>query len=271
MHLGKTHRETNLLINRRLLLAKKISMARTRPTLLQSIELILQNLNESFYIGWPLLLPPVFVIIMVLVRIPALPALLIGAIVGGVFALLFQSAPLSDIISAAHYGYVSETGFEAVDALLSRGGLESMMSTVALIIFALSFGGAMEKTGMLAVIAKAILKRAHHSGSIVASTVISCIFLNTIAGDQYLAIIVPGRMYRDAYRQAGLAPRNLSRALEDGGTLTSALIPWNSGGAYMWATLGVFPLAYLPFAFLNILNPVISIIYGFTGFTMKRL
>ena len=171
---------------------------------------------------------------------------------------------------AAQSGYVSQSGVTSVDSLLSRGGLESMLSTVALIICALAFGGVMETTGMLAVIAGAILKLAKRTGSLVMSTVLTAMGMNIIAPDQYLAIVVPGRMYRDAYKRAGLKAKNLSRALEDGGTLSSALIPWNTCGAYMWATLGVYPFAYLPFAFLNLLNPAISILWGFTGVTMER-
>ncbi|MBN1466458.1 Na+/H+ antiporter NhaC, partial [candidate division KSB1 bacterium] len=150
------------------------------------------------------------------------------------------------------------------------GGMESMLSTVALIMCALAFGGVMETTGMLSAIARAILQRAKRQGSLVASTVLTCIGMNIIAPDQYLAIVVPGRMYREAYQGAGLKMKNLSRALEDGGTLSSALVPWNTCGAYMWATLGVHPFAYLPFAFLNLLNPMISILLGYTGWTMEK-
>jgi len=234
------------------------------------IDAILSSLQSSFHIHPILLLPALLVIAMVVLRIPALPALLGGAFLGGVFATAFQHIPLGDVLAAAQSGFVSETGIASVDALLSRGGLESMMSTVALILTALSFGGIMEHTGMLSVIAEAILKLAKGTGTLVLSTVLTAIGMNIIAPDQYLAIVVPGRMYREAYRKADLKSKNLSRALEDGGTLSSALIPWNTCGGYMWATLGVYPFAYLPFAFLNLLNPVVSIILGFTGLTMEK-
>jgi NhaC family Na+:H+ antiporter len=133
---------------------------------------------------------------------------------------------------------------------------------------ALSFGGVMEKTGMLSVIANAILRLAHRTGTLILSTILTCIFMNIAAPDQFLAIVVPGRMYREAFQRAKLAPQNLSRCLEDAGTLTSSLVPWNTCGAYFWATLGVHPFAYLPFAFLNLINPLVSIFYGFTGFTL---
>lgn len=236
----------------------------------ENIDLILNTLHSNFNTSPFMLLPVALVIVMVVFRIPALPALLGNAILGGIFALLFQHTDPGAVLNAAQNGYVSETGVAAVDALLSRGGMQSMMSTVALIICALSFGGVMEQTGMLNVIGEAVLKRAKSTGSLVAATIFTAIGMNIIAPDQYLSIVVPGRMYREAYKKAKLKPKNLSRVLEDGGTLSSSLIPWNTGGAYMWATLGVYPFAYLPFAFLNLINPVISILLGYTGWTMER-
>ena len=236
----------------------------------EAIDEILTTINAHFTIHPMLLLPAVLVIFMVIFRVPALPALLGGALLGGLFAIFFQKTGVGDVMQAAQSGYISNTGVASVDTLLSRGGMDSMLSTVALIMCALAFGGVLEKTGMLATIAGAILRLARGTGGLVASTVLTCIAMNIIAPDQYLAIIVPGRMYRDAYESARLKPKNLSRALEDGGTLSSALVPWNTGGAYMWATLGVYPLAYLPFAFLNLLNPLISITLGYIGWTMER-
>ena len=237
----------------------------------QGVETILSTLKSNFFIHPALLLPPFFVIVMVVKKIPPLPALLGGTILGGVFALLTQSRSLKEVIQAAQSGYVSETGVNMVDDLLTRGGLESMMQTVALIICALSFGGIMERTGMLEVIAKSFLKRVRRTGSLVATTIFSCIAMNAIASDQYIAIVVPGRMYKNAFDAQKLHPKNLSRCLEDSGTLSSPLIPWNSCGAFMGATLGVNPLLYLPYAFLNLTNPLVSIFYGYTGITMEKI
>ncbi|OPJ54700.1 Na+/H+ antiporter NhaC [Alkalithermobacter paradoxus] len=236
-----------------------------------SINEILNALSSNFYISPLLFIPPILVIVIVILKVPALPGLIIGAITGGVFAFLFQGSSLGEIIDAAHYGFVSETGIQAVDDLLSRGGLDGMMWTVSLILCALTLGGILEKTGMLEVIAESILKLAKGTGSLVLVTLCSCIFVNLVTGEQYLAIVIPGRMYKDAYAKKGLHPKNLSRALEDSGTLTSALIPWNTCGAYMFATLGISPFAYLPFAFLNLINPLVSAFYGFTGITMEKL
>ena len=145
-----------------------------------------------------------------------------------------------------------------------------MMWTVSLILCAMAFGGMLEGTGMLAVISNAVLAFATNTGRLVASTVATCIGMNVLAPDQYLSVIVPGRMYKDAFDQSGLEAKNLSRCLEDAGTLTSPLVPWNTCGATMMAALMVNPIAYLPFAFLNLINPILSIIYGFTGWTMVK-
>jgi NhaC family Na+:H+ antiporter len=237
----------------------------------KNIEAILSTIKSNFFIHPILLLPPLLVIVMVIKKIPPLPALLGGTMLGGIFGMLTQSRSLADVISAAQSGYVSTTGVATVDELLTRGGLESMMYTVALIICALSFGGIMEKTGMLTVIARSLLKRVKRTGSLVATTIFSCIGMNAIASDQYIAIVIPGRMYKSEYDARKLHPKNLSRALEDSGTLSSPLIPWNSCGAFMHATLGVNPLLYLPYAFLNLMNPAVSLFYGYTGITMEKV
>jgi NhaC family Na+:H+ antiporter len=236
------------------------------------IELIRNSLASNFNTLTPILfIAPIGVIAMVVLKVPAIPGLIAGALLGAVFAGVFQGASLGDIINAAHYGYVSETGVAAVDDLLSRGGLDSMMWTVSLILCALSLGGILEATGMLEAIAASILKFAKGTFGLVAATLFSCTLTNIVTGDQYLSIVLPGRMYKDEFRKRGLHPKNLSRCLEDSGTLTSPLIPWNTCGAYMFATLGVSPLAYLPYAFLNLINPLISLLYGATGITMEKL
>jgi len=237
----------------------------------QNIETMLSTMREHFLIHPILLLPPLLVIVMVVMRIPPLPALLGGTALGGFFAVTAQSRSLAEVLSAAQLGHISETGVAMVDDLLTRGGLMSMMETVALIICALSFGGIMERTGMLRVLAGSLLKYVRRTGTLIATTIFSCIGMNIIAADQYISIVVPGRMFKSAFDAKGLHPKNLSRVLEDSGTLTSPLIPWNSCGAFMGATLGVSPLVYLPYAFLNLIVPVVSVFYGYTGITIEKL
>jgi len=236
-----------------------------------NIDIMLSTLKDNFTIHPLLLAPPIFVILMVVKKIPALPALFSGSILGGLIAGFIQSTPLPDIITAAYSGVVSHSGNAMVDDLLSRGGLLSMMQTITLVMCALSLGGIMEETGMLGTLANAMLKRVKRTGGLIATTIFSCIGMNAFASDQYLAIVIPGRMYKNAFKERGLHPKNLSRCLEDAGTLTSSLIPWNTGGAFMHVTLTVSPLVYLPYAFLNLITPLISIIYGYTGFTITKL
>jgi NhaC family Na+:H+ antiporter len=240
--------------------------------------LMLETLSGAFNLTPWLLIAPVAVLFMVWKKTPALPALASGVVIGAILLLLFQRSPGSDVssligglVESLYTGYVSETGVASVDELLSRGGLSYMMDTIALIIVALAFGGIMEASGMLERIAAAILTLARSTGSLITVTVFSCFGMNILASDQYLAIIVPGRMYRGAFLKRGLHPKNLSRALEDSATLTSPLIPWNTCGAYMSGVLGVSSFAYLPFAFLNLFSPMISIFYGFTGITIQRI
>ena len=233
-----------------------------------SVAAIIDGLRAHFQLTPWLLVPPLLVLVLVLLRVPALPSLLLGSLAGGIGASVFQGASLAGILTIAYDGYASETGLAAVDDLLTRGGFASMYGTVGLIFLAMCFGGVMERAGMLSRIADTVLRRAQTRGGLVAATLGTCIGMNVVASDQYLSIVVPGRMYRTAFARARLHPKNLSRCLEDAATLSSPLVPWNTCGAYMYATLGVFPLAYLPFAFLNLLNPLLSLICGYTGWTM---
>jgi NhaC family Na+:H+ antiporter len=227
---------------------------------------------ESIYVVNPLfLLVPVITIAAVAMKIPAIPGLLIGVVLGA-FCMLFQgSGDLGSIIDAIHYGVAAESGHEMVDELLSGGGLDSMMWTISLIMCALTFGGVLESTGMMATIAKKMLQFAKDTGSLILVTVLSCLFVNTLCADQYLGIALPGKMFKDVFAERGLAPRNLSRTLEDSATVTSALIPWNTCGATMASFLGVATFAYAPFAFFNLLSPIVSVIYGYTGFSIMTI
>ncbi len=235
-----------------------------------NIQIIMDGIAANFNISPFLFIPPLVVIVMVIMKMPALPGLLFGTILGGLFAAIFQGSSFGDILNTAHYGFEIESGVAMVDDLLNRGGLDSMMWTVSLILLAMVFGGIMERTGMLHAIAAVILKMAKSTGSLVLATVLTSIAINILAADQYLAIVIPGRMYKATYDERGLEPRLLSRTLEDAGTLTSSLIPWNTCGAYMQSVLLVSPLAYAPYAFLNIINPIVAVFYGYTGITIKK-
>lgn len=229
------------------------------------------DLAANFNINPLLLLIPVITIALVIMKIPAIPGLFIGALLGGVAAMIFQGADLGGVIEALHYGIDMDTGNEGINELLNRGGLDSMMWTISLILCALTFGGVMEGTGMLSALVYQIMRIAKGTGGLVTATVLTAIGINILASDQYLAIVLPGRMYKESFDRLGLHPKNLSRCLEDSGTMTSPLVPWNTCGAFMIEALGVAPFGYQIFCFMNLLNPVISIIYGFTGFSMHKV
>lgn len=239
---------------------------------ISQIQLISNTLESSFNTLSPfLLIAPVVVIVLVMLKVPAIPGLVCGALVGVVIAIFFQGQDMGAILEAATNGYVSTTGIESVDMLLSKGGLMNMMSTVSLTICALGLGGILEKTGMLEVIASSILKAAKGIFGTVFCTMLTCTFTNIIAGEQYLSIVIPGRMYSEEYKKRGIHPKMLSRALEDSGTLTSPLIPWNTCGAYIAGTLGISAFTYAPYALLNLINPIVSLVMIALKFKIARI
>ncbi|MGB4437869.1 MAG: Na+/H+ antiporter NhaC family protein, partial [Sedimentibacter sp.] len=235
-----------------------------------AIQGILDAISSIYIINPLFLLVPVITIGAVALKIPAIPGLILGVGLGAV-CTIFQGGDFGSVLDVLQYGTVAESGHEMVDQLLTGGGMQSMMWTISLIMSAMTFGGVLEATGMMACIANKLLEKAKSTGSLVLVTVISCLFVNILCADQYLGIALPGKMFKDEYHNRGLAPRNLSRCLEDSGTVTSALIPWNTCGAAMTGFLGVSTFAYAPFAFFNILSPIVSVIYGYTGFSIMTL
>ncbi|WP_134701236.1 Na+/H+ antiporter NhaC [Ammoniphilus sp. YIM 78166] len=236
-----------------------------------SIQNTLIILQESFVISPFLLLIPVFVIILVAKKVPAIPALIIGITLGFLAHLVVQGGSLSSAVSALQSGFTMNTGNETVDSLFNRGGIDSMMYTVSMTIVAMTFGGILEKSGMLNAIVKQILKVVKTAKGLIVSTIVSCFATNASCSEQYISVVIPSRMYASAYREKGLHSKNLSRALEDGGTLTSVFIPWNTCGVFILGTLGVHAFEYAPYAVLNFVVPIISILYGLTGITISRL
>lgn len=235
------------------------------------IDQTVEVLKESFVISPLLLLIPLIVIVMVAKKVPAIPALIIGITLGFLAQIVIQGGSIADSVGALQSGYKIETGNEMVDSLFNRGGLDSMMYTVSMTIVAMTFGGILENTGMLQAIVNQILKLAKSARGVVASTVLSCFATNATCSEQYISIVIPSRMYAKAYRDKGLHSKNLSRALEDGGTLTSVFIPWNTCGVFILGTLGVHAFDYAPYAVLNFIVPIISIVYALTGITITKL
>ena len=252
-----------------------------------ALQGLMTTLDASFRITPLALIPLVVVFVLAMRKMPPLPTILLGALLGGLLAVLLQPevvlafADADDLPTALAMtkgiwialadGYVASTGVAEVDDLLTRGGMSSMLSTIWLVLTALAFGAVMEHAGMLLRLIQGALGMAKSTGSLVTTVALSCIGMNIVAADQYISIVLPGKMFQAEFKRRNLEPKNLSRILEDSGTLTSPLVPWNTCGAYMAATLGVATFAYLPFAFLNLINPLVSILYGITGFTITRL
>ena len=237
---------------------------------LENIKLIKSALSSSFLISPWLLIPPVVVLITAIKRIPAIPSLLLATTVGGMFAMFFQNVNFVDVLNVLQNGYVGNTNVPIVDKLLTRGGVNGMLWTISLIIFALCFGGILEKAKFTEVILERIVKHIHSVGSLVATTIGTGILCDFVLTDQYLANIIPGRMYYKIYDEMGLERYYLSRTLEDGGSLWSPMFPWNGCGAYQSATLGVSTFSYFPYAFLSLINPIVSIFMAYMGIAVFR-
>ena len=251
-----------------------------------NIESVMAAIEGKFNVSPILLIVPAFLIFIIIKKVPPLPALLAGTLAGAVFAIILQPDVVREVantdgnyvkqsyisVMRTMFGSVSvSTDNAAVNELLSTRGMAGMLNTIWLIITAMIFGGVMESAGMLLKITHYIMKVVHNAGSLVAATVGTCLFFNTTASDQYLAIVVPGRMFSKIYRNMGYKPELLSRTLEDSGTVTSVLIPWNTCGATQSGVLGVSTFAYAPYCFFNIISPFMSIFMAAFNIKIRRL
>lgn len=228
-----------------------------------NIDPLLNSLKDTFTISPLALIPMVIMVICIIVKFPAIPSMLAGIISGMAVAMLMQGAALPNLITYSFSGFVSNTGMELLDTLLTAGGLFSMMNSISIVIIAMAFGGLMQHTGQMGALVAPIVKHIRGEGGLSALTVVSCIGMNVILPDQYLGISVPGQMYADEYDKRGFDRLNLSRTLLCGGAVTSPLIPWNTCGIYCMSILGVSALQYLPFAYFDLILPVMMIVFGF--------
>lgn len=225
-----------------------------------------QAIEDHYEYMSPILLVPVVLIIVVAVmKIPAIPSVLLISLVGCIFAVIFQGASFSDCITMAHYGYSAEIENELCNTLVNRGGMDSMLWTNNLVIIAVGFGGILQKIGAVESLLGSMIKKVTNPFQLIVVTILTSMFCITTMCDQYLGLIIPSSMYKDKYDELGLARNMLSRTLEDGGTLWSPLIPWSSCGAYHSSILGVSTFAYLPYAFMNIINPIYAIVTASWG------
>ncbi len=248
------------------------------------LDATLTLLEAHFNISALQLVPVALVIGLAVRKTPAVATILAGALTGVLFALAFQRPAIlamaggdgsgAGTLTRALWtvlfdGYAARTGDANLDSLLSRGGMSSMLTTVWLIIAAMAFGAALERAGVLQFLLRGLVKLGRSTGSLIAASGGTCFGINVLAADQFMSIVLTGRMFRDEFLRRGLHEKNLARVVEDTGTITSPLVPWNTCGAYMAATLGVPTLAYLPFCFFNLINPLVSMAYGATGFKME--
>ena len=253
------------------------------------ITVLMDGLQSTFNINPILLLPPLIVILAIALKIPALPGIALGAIVGAILVPIFQGdlavfysgddgpvfkhvgANLGDILYVARNGFVCNTDIKALNDLLSAGGLMNMASSILMTIIAMMFGGIMEFTNQLEVIVEKITKIVKSGPGLIIATELTCVASNITMPEQYISILVPGRMYADAYKKAGIHPKSLSNALESAGTVTSPLVPWNTCGMYIAATLGITAGTYAPWAIFNYLMPIVTILFAFIGITCTKM
>ena len=257
-------------------------------TELQDTSALVNSIQNTFHITPLLFIVPIVVIVLIFKKAKPLTALFIGTLLAGIFAIIFQPEIIMKVagsdtlnFNSAYKGVMNAmtnsvyipSGNKILDEneLFSAGGMYGMLSTIWLILCAMFFGGIMQEIGALQRISDALLSVAKSTFGLFASTTATCIFFNGTASDQYLAIVVPGKMYQKAFQDKGLAPENLSRTLEDSGTVTSILFPWNTGGAYQSKTLGVATGEYVWFAFFNLLSPIMTLIFAYFNIKIRQL
>lgn len=247
----------------------------------EAVTNMMAQLDQMYDWNILILLPVILVLAGSLLKLPTIPVMILSTVVAGVEGIFMQGISLGNVLTSTVSGFnvtmITRPGFDAANAafevtkLLNRGGMNGIMSTTLLVFCAFCFAGIMSRAGCLEVVLKAILSVAKTTGSLVLATVISCITMALTTGNSYLSILIPGEMFRDAYKERGLHPKNLSRTLEDAGTVFVPLVPWSAAGAYMTATLGVETLDYLPWAILCYIGFIFAIIYGYTGIGIAKL
>jgi len=235
------------------------------------IASIQDSIEGLFNINPIVFLPLVVVLIASIAKVPAIPGMIAGIVISFPISIFIQHSSISEVISVLNYGFQGESSSELVDVLLNRGGIQSMMLTFSMGVIALALGGVLSRTGILNAIVIKMVKHIKNPKYLPAATIITCFVVNLSMADQYVSIVITGELFKEAYQKAGLEPKMLSRCLEEGGTLTSALIPWNTCGAVMIGALGVSAAQYAPYAILNWLNPLLGIIFPIVGYSLLKM
>ena len=255
----------------------------SRIVSLDQIDGLLETIKSTFYIGPELFILPIIIVVLIYKRMPAIQTLLIGVLLGIVFAYFFQGPLILEIsvnnnlnktttiLNTIFYGTDITTTNMFLNNLLEKDGVKGMLWIVMLVISSMTFGGVMHKGDFLKKITNILLPKSPTNFELIKSTSKSCIFFNITTCDQYMAIVIPGRMFKEIYQKYKLAPVNLSRTIEDSGTVTSVLVPWNSCAAYHAEILAINPIAYLPFCFFNILSPLITLCIAYINIKIKKI
>ncbi|MGY6766711.1 Na+/H+ antiporter NhaC family protein [Ligilactobacillus salivarius] len=246
-----------------------IGRGKTEPDFAK-IDATMKILNQNFSISWVAAIPVILMFLCAWFKIPAIPTLFINiAVSTGIILVNDPHISLKGLAALMETGYVAHTKNEAVNALLTRGGISNMMGTVSLIITTLALGGLLMELGIIQTAMEPLIQRLNRPGKLVLSTILAGIGINLFVGEQYLSVILPGRAFKDAFDRVGLAPLALGRVLEDGGSVINYLIPWGVAGSFAASTLGVPVLEFLPFTLFALLSPILSVISGYTGIGLK--
>ncbi len=227
---------------------------------------MLTSINDHFSIGILTLLSPILVVFLAMRRYPTIPVLIIGIGSGLVTAAFMQgNVAIAEWFTVIQHGFVIDTGNEVIDGIVNRGGLQSMMWSISLVMIALILGGVIQRIGVIETLLQSLTRRLSSRGNVIAATAASSIGVNVVTGEQYLSILLPGKTFEAFYDKLNVAKKNLSRTLEDAGTLVNPLIPWGVSGAFFASTLGVDVIEYLPFAFFLLLSPIMTVLFGYLG------
>ena len=228
-----------------------------------SIAALGDLLRGTFHVTVWNLLPMAALVTCVLLKVPAIPSVFAGILCAAATGMALQGCSVGELFSAAYSGHISQTGNQVIDGLLTAGGLESMLYSVSLILCAMMFGGIMEGTGLMEALMRPLFRLIHKRGTLIASTVAICVFINLVLPEQYIAIALPGRMFAAEYDRHGVNRKDLTRALGAGGASVSPLVPWNTCGVFMSGVLGISTYAYFPYTFLNLMMPFAVVLVGF--------
>jgi len=240
-------------------------------TAFETVEPFKEGLLATGLIHWYTLLPIAVLIVMTFYKAPALITLAVVSILGVGLSYILEPIALSNIFKMLFEGYVSQTGNKEVDALLTRGGMSSMLSTIALVLLALTMGGLLFTLGIIQSILAKVENIFKSAGSVITGAAITGVGVNTLIGEQYLSILLTGEAFKEQFAKVGLAPKNLSRVMEDAGTVVNPLVPWSVCGIFIASVLDISTVSYLPFTFFCLLGPILTIIFGWSGKTLTKL